>query len=301
MLTPIGYYPFSALLDDAFANNLYLEAEKYLLEQTKTIYGLAVKRRDDLIRYWVFEYCAKQVFVCGPNGQILHLDESVLAYNTFFVDISASPMSGEGMIVVPKDIRDDFSFCEPLSEATIDGFNALVDTYNDSDSEADRKITEAQIANMLKENIEIEGQTRPSLFFGTLCGKIDLRLYDYLSNTGTIESLVSNSRELRLIASSLRNVEGWTLAVPRSLIGKPWDDFCKDRAVKYSKYLDGFRCLEEATIGRPRKRELAAQTFNSLYPMGLESDSWVQAAHRVSKITGESVSVDTLKRGLGKK
>jgi hypothetical protein len=301
MLTPIGYYPLSALFCDAYENDLYKEAESYLLEHTRALFALATKRRDDLIRYWVLDYCAKQLFVCSPDGEVLHLDEKVLVYNTFYVDISSSPMSGEDAIVVPKEIRDDFNFCEPLSEQANDEFNALVEEYYETDEEADQKVVEQKIIDTLKQKIKEDGQTRPSLFFETLAGQIDLRLFDYLSSVGAIERLTSDGRKLTKIASKLRRVEGWTLAVPRSLLGEPWEEFCKGRATKHTQYMDSFLQREETAVGRPRKQERAAKFFKDLYPQGLDKDSWVQAAHKISKTSGESISVDTLKRGLGKK
>ncbi|PWE48720.1 hypothetical protein DEM26_16615 [Thioclava sp. NG1] len=52
--------------------------------------------------------------------------------------------------------------------------------------------------------------------------------------------------------------------------------------------------------GRPRKQEVAASIYASLYPEGHEvrGHTWLQVADSVGKAGGISVSVDTLRRGL---
>lgn len=300
MLTSEGYYPFSALLSDALGDILFTDAETYLLENTKTAMSLATGRRDDLVLNWVLDYCGTEMFVCSNSGQILQIDEKVLKYNNYFVDITSHLMAGDDATIVPKSLRDDFNFCEPMQETEIHQFNDLVSEYYELDDDA-QEAAEKKIREHLRRLIESDGFTRPPLFFEPFSGKIDLRLFEYLSNTGVLEAHFSDSRGLLRTARELQRVEGWTLAVPISLLGKAWEDFCKDRASKHQKYMDGLLADDVIHVGRPRKQEQAAKVFKELYPKGIGKATWVQAAYRISKVTGESVSVDTLKRALRKK
>ncbi|MGI3212559.1 hypothetical protein ACROSR_15775 [Roseovarius tibetensis] len=54
--------------------------------------------------------------------------------------------------------------------------------------------------------------------------------------------------------------------------------------------------------GRPRKQEVAAKLYRSLYPDGHDAKglTWQQAAHAVGQVGKMTVSIDTLRRGLAK-
>lgn len=56
-------------------------------------------------------------------------------------------------------------------------------------------------------------------------------------------------------------------------------------------------------LGRPNKGCAAAEVYRNLFPQGhtAANKSWKEAASEVGKQTGESITVDTLKRGLGLK
>ena len=53
--------------------------------------------------------------------------------------------------------------------------------------------------------------------------------------------------------------------------------------------------------GRPSKKKSAAKCYWQLFPSGHGAVTWQGAANKVSDRLGQTVSVDTLKRGLGAK
>ena len=299
-MAPENYYPFSAMIFDALDNSLYDEAEKYLTENSSSIMSLAMERRDDLALRWLYEYCGQQLYIASSCGSIRHIDEGIFIYNKYFVDITSSAMAGDDASFVPKDLRDDFNFCEPITKASFDAFNSLVEEYYNSEGPAQEDVDQ-RIREQIKEQVSSGGFTKPPLFYNPNNGRIDLRLFDFLYATEIIKKLSSDWMDLVRIAVELRPLQGWTIVVPNALIGDDWIAYCSGRCIKYKLQMDNMLLDDETKPGRPRKREKAAQAYTELYPDGLGKDSWVTAAHRVSIKTGEGVSVDTLKRGLGKK
>ncbi|MBV1866174.1 MAG: hypothetical protein KUG74_17295 [Rhodobacteraceae bacterium] len=55
------------------------------------------------------------------------------------------------------------------------------------------------------------------------------------------------------------------------------------------------------SVGRPSKRELAAQTYDKIFPNGHSGTSWKSVARRVEAECGLSLHSDTIKRALGLK
>lgn len=57
-------------------------------------------------------------------------------------------------------------------------------------------------------------------------------------------------------------------------------------------------CDGAASIGRPRKSDAAADSYFKLYPQGHGSATWKEVARAIKADTGNSVSVDTIQRGV---
>ncbi|MFG6637037.1 hypothetical protein ACGYJ8_13835 [Sulfitobacter sp. 1A12126] len=298
MISPEGYYPFSALLTDALEDTLYSEAEDYLVANSRSPATFFTDRRDDVVLDWVFDYCGQEMFVCNGEGSIHRIDSKVLDDNRYSVDLTSKMLAGDKAVIVPENIRRDFKFCEPLQTDDVDPFNALVDKHSraqDPDAQAE---FDSLIRDHLRELAETDGFTRPPIFFEPYTGKIDLRLFRYLYESDAIKRVRMDSREIVRLGNELQQVEGWTVAISASLIGESWKVYATRRSTKHKKKLESLLLDKKPSMGRPRKQDLAVKTFHEMYPDGLGNSTWVEAAYRIGKKTGEPIHPITLKRGL---
>ena len=301
MISPEGYFPFSALLADALEDTLYHEAKNYLVANSQSPDAFFSDRRDDLVLDWVFDYCGQETFVCNKEGSILRIDNKVLDDNRYSVDLTSRMLAGDKAVIVPENIRRDFKFAEPLQTADVESFNALVDKY----SRAQDPNAQAGFDSLIRDNLrglaEKDGFTRPALFFEPYTGKIDLKLFRYLYEADVIKRVQTDSYEIVRFGNELKQLEGWTIAIPESLIGEDWKAYTTDRASKHQKKMEALLLDKQPSRGRPRKQDLAVKTFHEIYPNGIGSSTWVEAAYQIGKRTGENIHPDTLKRALGKK
>lgn len=301
MFAPEGYAPFSEISNDAFDRRLYGEAREYIVNNTNSLLKFAVERREDLILHWLLDYCKESLYVSNLDGKILKVDGEQLFSHRFYVDLSGRLLSEMALPEVPQDMVVGFNMCSPLNQDEIDRFNELVEDYY-SDG-ADSEAIDQLIRKSIDDGAATGGFTKPPLFVNFDAGTVDLSLYRWLCQfDGTLEKLSSDgATKIHSCAERLAHVEGWYLCVPQHIAGHPWQDFCENRGQKHKAFMDEIIGSDSMQLGRPKKRDAAAEAFRVIYPHGLGSDTWPMAARKVSGVIGEVVAIDTIKRGLGLK
>ena len=298
---PAGFTPFSILFGDA-VNEHFEEANEFLIKGVVSPFLFTTSRAEDVLVSWIFDFVKGNLFATDGSETPLRIDADIFRYQRFYVDLSLGWMRGkETELKVSEEISRQWNFCEPIPLKVIEKFNHLTDEFYSDIDEREIEAADFELKKIIGKLVEARGQTVPPLFLRSEYGVISLELYHAIVSKNLSSERKIIGKESHEIASLIANLDGYYLCVPDNFIEREWAGYwkgiCKRKILERDLLLD----TEIAKPGRPRKRDRAAQEFSRLYPQGLQNSTWKQVINRIHETAGIEVSVDTLKRGLGKK
>ncbi|WP_419903475.1 hypothetical protein [Kiloniella sp.] len=232
----------------------------------------------------VFNFIEGNAFIASPEGMISTLD--TLNINGA-ARISTKELYFRGANV---DLSLDFANTFKLSTLPPDRFSKAYrdqlkapDSYNPWEFAA--ATGEANCNHLLPMYFERCGYT------------ISLKGFDYIKNieTSKVERFINT-------ANIIRPFEGWPICVSEQFASeKNMKSEC-DKWLKLNPAPQPHPRVQAAApqvqSGRPRKRDLAAKDYRRVFPTGHGNKTWKAVLAEIENETGNSYTIDTLKRGL---
>lgn len=312
MFAPEGYVPFATILHDGLRDKFYDAAEEHVARNLNSWMGLAMRRRDDLIRTWVVSYIASECYLCSPEGKLIRFDASSLLGSLHFIDVVALGSDFKNRDLKAENYRQLFSeevqigfnLCTPLSKEFCDDVSSLVESYCNTSDDTQKDILDRNIRLKLQEGVQAEGYTRPFLFVNTLTGCVDLEYWRELEGLEIVRETGDETtvQEIRSTAHLLEKFEGWAVCVPKELWGHDWEAYCKTAPAEYQAWEDQGKQLDSETTptrkGRPRKVDNAMLAYDLLYPHGHGAKTWPEVADEISERTRETIHHETLMKAI---
>ena len=137
--------------------------------------------------------------------------------------------------------------------------------------------------------------------FNTVQPFIDRRSYS-LSKKAFKASQVLDEFTTSFVSDSeflLKHFGGCPLAIEQAFFDEFWNK--RFQSILSNLKGDPDKAKVGPITGRPRKRDLIAESYKVKFPKGHEPMTWKEVCLEISSELGATVTVDTLKRGLGLK
>ncbi|MDA7423096.1 hypothetical protein [Thalassococcus lentus] len=195
--------------------------------------------------------------------------------------------------IFDEKLIEDFQIgCFPDDFYQVEGWTNMLGCSSDG------PISEAMLA-AANQAASSRGYLRVPRFVATRTGKLDLRLFEFCEeNYGAGFTRLGNSTRSRQLADELRVLDGSYICIPENVADGARSYFADRGRDIFTDYE-----THKNQVGRPRKQEDAANAYHQCFPSGHNAKglSWKEARAQVERAMGQTVDVDTIKRGLGKK
>lgn len=286
MIAPEGYVPLSELYEKARREywSDVLDYFNYEIEVGGEV--ISYFRPGDVLLSWLLECLAGKFFLANAEGLIFKIDDRFAT-----VRVSEVPRLSVGI--------------ENMEQYSSESFMQI----------------KYRLAPLLKPDVDITQFVRdkfllsdyflhPMLFFDPTSFVVDFELFDFIKENAND---VHRSRFNPFVSEKLRPLTGFSLCVPESHVNERWSKYWLEIAIRAKEisssfsrddyYLEVSTPLTTSNSPSRRKTKLGKveKVLSELGPNPKGNYTWKELVRHCSKEMNETVSIDTVKRALGKK
>lgn len=262
MYAPIGYVPFSALVE--YANTIATQTvlqERTKLEHsvdgkaTEMLSGQEVSIEEAVLAAWIicrsFEFI--QPYICSPTGTVVsitqpmtHHEDRLGWYDWYFPS-----KTHEELCLSARKALEGKPFSHPF-----DRFR-FIDVLTGTISVAEREHLIRLFGHDADEDVEPQSRVA-------------------------------------------RNFEGWAICFDKLDFPRDEGELALDLGISSDFHLDFGAANEKPKAGRPSLQFQALEGYRQAFPKGHRDASWKVVEARVAEVVGRRISVKTIQRALDK-